>query len=126
MKSHFPCPRKLRRADEYYCNQRRLGTKEAYNFVNRGLGEACLRWLSRGREKGRGRIWKNSEPEELWGWLELRPGTQVENPSEGRIMKRVLQNPPASFSFPAPEHPLVVSAKLQVDLLKGQDPWAGG
>lgn len=46
------------RADEYYCNQRRLGTKEAYNFVNRGLGEACLRWLSRGRDEGRGRIWK--------------------------------------------------------------------
>ena len=59
------------RADEYYCNQRRLGTKEAYNFVNRGLGEACLQWLSRGREKGRSRIWKNLKPRGIAGLVSI-------------------------------------------------------
>lgn len=56
-----------------------------------------------------------------------RPVAQVDTPchplmDQWRGCFRIL--PPSSVT--APQHPLSISAKLQVDLLKGQDHWAWG
>ena len=53
-----------------------------------------------------------------------RPVAQVDTPGMGRWRGCFRILPPSSVT--APQHSLIISAKLQVDLLKGQAHWAWG
>lgn len=77
-----------------------------------------------GREKGGGRIRKNSKGA-IAGLVSAEAWQPGPDPLEGGSWRRVFRIPPVSFSSAAPATP-VLSAKLQVDLLKNQDHWAWG
>lgn len=87
----FSMPQKAPESRGVSCNRRRLGTKEAYNFVNRGLGEACLLWLPRGRKKGGGRIRKNSKGA-IVGLVSAEAWQPGPEPLEGGSWRRVFQS----------------------------------
>lgn len=92
-------PPKLRRAREYYCNQRRLGTKEAYNFVNR-LGGGLPAIAFRGQGEGQRQNLEKPESGEFQDWSVRKPG-----PLGSGWWRSGVPNPSCSFPSLLPSAP---------------------